>query len=107
MRKSSIRTALASAFILALAAPGSAQDDLAEQANDVQAQAGALATAAAEREGRDDRDRASADAANAAGIADGDDDDGDGGKWGLLGLLGLRKNGDHRARADPPRDDRP
>ena len=118
MRHSSLRTALASAAILALAAPAWAQDDLAdkanelaEQANDVQARAGALANEATARDA--EREGAAADAANAAGIADGDDDDdGDGGRWGLLGLLGLagllglRKTG-NRVRVDPLRDDRP
>ena len=83
MRKLSLPGALASAALLALAAPALAQDDLAdranelaEQANDVQQQAGALANEAADAEAVDEalRDR-----------RDGDDDF----PWGLLGLLGL------------------
>lgn len=124
MRRLPLRGALASAALLALAAPALAQDDLAdkanalaEQANDVQERAGALANEALEadaaREGdrRDGVDGAAANAADA--VDDGDDDGGDSGRWGLLGLLGLagllglRKKADDRVRVDPLHDRRP
>jgi MYXO-CTERM domain-containing protein len=129
MRHLSLRGALASAALLAVAAPALAQDDLAEkakevaeQANDVQAQAGALANEAlnaeaardSERNGdRDRRDGVDGAAANAADDAGDGDDDGDSGKWGLLGLLGLagllglRKRNDQHVRVDPLHDRRP
>ena len=127
MPRSSIRTALASAALLALAAPALAQDDLAdkanelaEQANDVQAQAGALANEALSAEAardadrdRDRRDGADGAVANTVDDADDGDADGDSGKWGLLGLLGLagllglRKGTGRNAAADPLHDRRP
>lgn len=122
MRKLSFRGALASAALVALAAPAWAQDDLAdkanelaEQANDVQARAGALANEAldaeAARDSDRDRDRDGVDGAVANSVDDDDGDD-DSGKWGLLGLLGLagllglRKKNDAHVR-DPLHDRRP
>lgn len=126
MSKLSFRGALASAALIALAAPAWAQDDLAdkanelaEQANDVQAQAGALAnealSAEAARDADRERDRDGRDGVDGAvaNSVDGDDDgDDDSGKWGLLGLLGLagllglRKKNDTHVR-DPLHDRRP
>ncbi len=123
MRKMTLPGALASAALLALAAPALAQDDLAdkanelaEQANDVQAQAGALAnealSAEAERDG-DRRDGVDGAVANAADDAADGDDDGVSGQWGLLGLLGLagllglRRRPEPNVRTDPLRDPRP
>ena len=100
MKSSSLRTALLAAAIVAVTphAPALAQSDvkeraeeIAEQANAVQKEAGELANDVAATEGRDEADRDGA--ANAAAAGDRDDGDrngdGDGGKWGLLGLLGL------------------
>jgi|GEM_PF-2897047 len=93
------RAVVAAVALALLPAPALAKDDLAdrakavaEQANEVQERAGALANEAANadaaRDARDDRgDR---DDRNGNRSADDDgDDDGDGGNWGLLGLLGL------------------
>ncbi|MEA3051595.1 MAG: hypothetical protein QOG72_498 [Sphingomonadales bacterium] len=121
MYRSSIRTALASAALLALSAPASAQDDLAdkanelaEQANDVQQQAAALSNEAVNAQAaRDDDARADAAADGRGAVRDDNDDDDDGGKWGLLGLLGLagllglRKRDDGRVHVDATRDRRP
>jgi MYXO-CTERM domain-containing protein len=91
------RAVVAAAALALLPAPALAKDNLAdrakavaEQANEVQERAGALANevanADAARDARDDR--ADRDDRNGNRSAD-DDDDGDGGNWGLLGLLGL------------------
>lgn len=95
MRALSISTALAAAAALALSpVPAFAQEDvadrakeLAEQANDVQEEARALANDAANAEAEDDLAR-NGDGLNATDGVDGDRDD-DGFPWGLLGLLGL------------------
>jgi MYXO-CTERM domain-containing protein len=95
MRANILTQALAAAAIFAFAPAAYAKDDvkeraaeLAEQANDVQQQAGALANEVANAEDADAD--ADADAANAAdNVRAADDGDGDGFDWGLLGLLGL------------------
>ena len=101
MTNAPVRLGLAVAAVLALLpAPALAKEDnlakraqdIAEQANDVQAQAGALANDAANADAARDADAAAArgdrdDDGNAA--RDDRDDDHHGFPWGLLGLLGL------------------
>jgi hypothetical protein len=114
MASTSLRVALAAAAFATLTpAAALAQEDvkeraaeIAEQANDVQQQAGELANDVANaqdlREGSDDAPDGTAAAAREA---DGDDDGFDWGILGLLGLaglLGLRKN--DRAHTDIRRD---
>lgn len=119
---SKLKLGLIGAALIALpAAPALAQEDvkeraaeIAEQANDVQAQAGALANEVANSENelraRDEDDRGEGDRNEAAASArDGDDDGFD---WGLLGLLGLAgllglKRNDNTTHVDARRDHRP
>ncbi|MFL6843833.1 MAG: WGxxGxxG family protein [Allosphingosinicella sp.] len=112
-----LNRALAAVALLALASPVYAKGDvrkraeeIAEQANDVQQQAGELANDVANAEATDDRDSATR-AGTVDNRQDRDDDDGDGGKWGLLGLLGLAgllglRRRDDRVRTDPRVDPR-
>jgi len=94
------RAVMAAVALALLPAPALAKDDLAdrakavaEQANEVQERAGALANEAANadaaRDARDDDADRSDRNGNRTTDGDDDDDDGDGGNWGLLGLLGL------------------
>jgi MYXO-CTERM domain-containing protein len=86
--------------------------EIAEQANDVQQQAGALANDIAETETAATGD--GADRADGEGntVDDRDGDDGDSGNWGLLGLLGLagllglRRRDHSHAHTDVRRDTR-
>jgi MYXO-CTERM domain-containing protein len=98
MKRTIIRPALIAAATLALLpAPAMAKDDLAdranqlaEQANEVQAKAGELANDAVTADAARDGDRAQAgDREGATAASAREEDDGDGGNWGLLGLLGL------------------
>ena len=86
------RVLFAFAALATLSAPAIAKDDLAdranelaEQANDVQAQAGALANEA--RDAQAERDGVVRDDDGVAGTRDRDDDHDF--PWGILGLLGL------------------
>jgi hypothetical protein len=117
MKNVPVRLGLSLAAALAiLPAPALAKEDnlakraqdIAEQANDVQAQAGALANDAANADAARDADTT---AARRDGDPDGNaandrDDDHDGFPWGLLGLLGLAgllglKRNDRDPRRDP------
>jgi MYXO-CTERM domain-containing protein len=83
--------------------------DIAEQANDVQAQAGALANDAANADAARDADASarSGDRDSDGNAATDDGDGHDGFPWGLLGLLGLaglaglRRNDRDGVRRDP------
>ncbi|HEX8302062.1 WGxxGxxG family protein [Sphingomonas sp.] len=95
MKASLLNRVLLAGAAITLIPAVSAQEDvkeraekLAEQAQDVQREAGALANEVSE-----EREEARVDAADRTGAnvnkAADRDDDGDEGKWGLLGLLGL------------------
>lgn len=100
MNSISLKAALLGAAFALSAAPALAQEDvkeraeeLAQQANDVQAQAGALANEVANAENEtaaraaDGEDGARGEAGEARAATDDGEDDGF--DWGLLGLLGL------------------
>lgn len=119
MNNAPVRLGLTLAAALALLpAPALAKDNLAdrakeiaEQANDVQAQAGALANDAANADAARDADAVAARGdgdADGNGVKDDRDDDHHGFPWGLLGLLGLaglaglkRNDRDDTTRRDP------
>jgi hypothetical protein len=89
------RVLFAFAALATLSAPAIAKDDLAdranklaEQANDVQAQAGALANEAIEAKADRDADRDGTVVTRDGTVVDRDRDDNDF-PWGILGLLGL------------------